>query len=118
MVYGDNRLYNVALVVPDVDALKAWAKEQGIDVADTEKLLADKRVKDLLMAEVDKYSAAFKGFERVKKITVTPEDFTMSNGMLTPSLKLKRRVAWQKFGPSIEALYTDDARKKDASASA
>ena len=118
MIYGDNRLYNVALVVPDMENLKAWAKEQGIDAGDTGKLLGDRRVNELIMAEVEKHSGAFKGFERIKKITLTAEDFTMDNGMLTPSLKLKRRVAWQKFGPSIESLYTEDGKKKETSASA
>jgi len=118
MIYGDNRLYNVALVVPDMDNLKGWATAEGVDTGDEAKLLADPRVKDKLMAEVDKHSGAFKGFERIKKIALTSEDFTMANGLLTSSLKLKRRVAWQKFGPSVEGLYTDDAKKKPASAAA
>ena len=119
MIYGDNRLYNVALVVPDLENLKAWATEQGIDTSDTAKLLAEPRVKDLLMAEVDKYSGGFKGFERIKKIALTAEDFTLDNGMLTPSLKVKRRFVWQKYSPQIEALYAEDAKsKKETSASA
>jgi len=118
MIYGDNRLYNVALVVPDMDALKAWATAQGIDASDADKLLADKRVNDLLMSEVDKHSGAFKGFERIKRVTLTAEDFTQENGMLTPSLKVKRRFVWQKYQPAIEALYADDAKKKEDSASA
>ena len=118
MIYGDNRLYNVALVVPDMEALKKWAGEQGIDAASDDKLLADKRVNDLLMSEVEKHSGAFKGFERIKRIALTPDDFTQENGMLTPSLKVKRRVVWQKYAPSIESLYADDAKKKESSASA
>jgi long-chain acyl-CoA synthetase len=118
MIYGDNRLYNVALVVPDMENLKAWATEQGIDTSDPQKLLADSRVKDLLTSEVEKHSGGFKGFERIKKITLTPEDFTQENGMLTPSLKVKRRFVWQKYQPQIEALYADDAKGKDASAAA
>lgn len=119
MIYGDNRLYNVALVVPDLDALKAWAKTQGLDASDADKLLAEPRVKELLMGEVDKHSKTFKGFERVKKIALSAEDFTQDNGMLTPSLKLKRRVAMQKFGPTIEGLYKDEGGKaKEASADA
>lgn len=114
MVYGDNKLYNVALVVPDMEALKKWASEQGISADSPEKLIEEPRVKSLIMGEVDKYSAEFKGFEKVKKITLTTEDFTIQNGLLTPSLKLKRRMAWQKFGPQVEALYADDAKGKSA----
>lgn len=118
MIYGDNRLYNVALVVADMEALKPWAAEQGIDTSDTEKLLRDKRVVDHMMGEVDKHSSGFKGFERIKKITLTAEDFTQENNLLTPSLKVKRRFVWQKYGPQIEALYAEDAKNKDATAAA
>jgi long-chain acyl-CoA synthetase len=117
MVYGDNKLFNVALIVPDPDAVKKWAGEQGIPADALEKLLENQRVKDMLQVEVDKASQSFKGFERIKKITLTADDFTTQNGMLTPSLKVKRRVVWQKYGPQIEALYAD-VEKKGASAAA
>lgn len=112
MVYGDNRLYNVALLVPDFEALKKWAESNGISAASNEKLIEEPRVKELMLNEVEKYSGEFKGFEKIKKITLTTEDFTTQNDLLTPSLKLKRRVAWQKFGPQIEALYADDKGKE------
>jgi len=118
MVYGDNRLYNVALIVPDMDATKKWAGEQGISADSDEKLLENARVKEMLKAEVDKSSSNFKGFERVKKITLTAEDFTAQNDMLTPSLKVKRRVVWARYKAQVEALYADDAKGKGASASA
>jgi long-chain acyl-CoA synthetase len=116
MVYGDNRLYNVALVVPDVEAVKTWASGQGLSFESPEKLCESARVRELIQGEVDKYSSEWKGFEKVKRITLTPEDFTTQNGLLTPSLKVKRRVVWQKYGPQIEALYTDDAAKATSAA--
>ncbi len=119
MVYGDNKLYNVALVIPDMEALKKWASAQGISAESDDKLLENAKVKEHMQAEVDKASGEFKGFERVKRITMIAEDFTTQNGMLTPSLKLKRRVAWQKYGPQVEALYADEkGAGKGASASA
>ncbi len=116
MIYGDNRLYNVALVVADMENLKAWAAAQGMDTSDTEKLLQDTKVKELLMAEVEKHSSGFKGFERIKRIALTADDFTLENGMLTPSLKVKRRFVWQKYQPAIEALYAAEAKSKEAAA--
>jgi long-chain acyl-CoA synthetase len=107
MIYGDNKLYNVALIVADMDAVKAWASQNGISADSDEKLLENAKVKDMMQAEVDKSSADFKGFEKVKRITLTAEDFTAQNDMLTPSLKVKRRVVWQKYGPGIEALYAE-----------
>jgi long-chain acyl-CoA synthetase len=118
MVYGDNKLFNVALIVPDMDAVGKWAGEQGI-AGSGDKLLENARVREHLQAEVDRCSGTFKGFERVKKVALTAEDFTTQNGMLTPSLKVKRRVVWQKYGPQIEALYAEPASKaKSAAASA
>ena len=116
MVYGDNRLYNTALVVPDMENLKKWAGDQGIDTSNQDKLLADKRVVAQVMSEVETFSKSFKGFERIKKITLTAEDFTQENGMLTPSLKVKRRFVWQKYGPQIEQLYAEDAKDKSEAA--
>lgn len=118
MVYGDNRLFNVALIVADMDATKKWAGDQGISADSDEKLLENGRVKEMLQAEVDKASGSFKGFERIKKIAVIAEDFTTQNGMLTPSLKVKRRVVWGKYASLIEALYTDADKSKGAAATA
>ena len=118
MVYGDNRLFNVALIVPDLDAVKKWAAGQGISADSDDKLLENARVKEMLQAEVDKASGSFKGFERIKKITLTAEDFSAQNGMLTPSLKVKRRVVWQRYSAQIEALYADLAKGKGAAAAA
>ena len=59
-----------------------------------------------------------KGWLRIKKITLTAEDFSAQNGMLTPSLKVKRRVVWQRYSAQIEALYADLAKGKGAAAAA
>jgi long-chain acyl-CoA synthetase len=118
MVYGDNRLYNVALVVPDADVLKKWAGENGLAAEPYEKLLEEPAVMKLMLDEVQKFSTSFKGFERVEKIALAAEDFTTQNGLLTPSLKLKRRVAWQLYAPKIEALYAEGKKSAGASARA
>ncbi|MGH7281520.1 MAG: hypothetical protein ACRELY_08365, partial [Polyangiaceae bacterium] len=61
----------------------------------------------------------FKGFESVQDFALIDKDFTTENGMLTPSLKLKRRAVLEKYGPMIDELYKKKkAEKKPASASA
>ena len=105
MVYGDNQLFNIALVAPDFANLKEWAKNEGIDESEDAKLIKNAKVKSLLEAEVAKFTEEFKGFEEVKKIALVPEDFTVENGMLTPSMKLKRRVAVETYKAEIAALY-------------
>ena len=114
MVYGDNRLYNVGLIVIDPEYVKTWASEQGLSFKDNDEMCQNERVKKQVMAEVEKYSADWKGFEKVQKITLTAEDFTTQNNMLTPSLKVKRRFVWQKYSAQIEALYADGGKAKAA----
>ena len=118
MVYGDNRVYNVALVVPDLEAVKKWAAGEGVSFASNDELLRHPKVVALIQSEIDKYSGEWKGFERVRRVTLTEEDFTTQNGLLTPSMKLKRRVAWQRYQPQIEALYAADEKAKKESVAA
>lgn len=112
MVYGDNRLYNVALAVIDPEAVKKWGETEGLSFKDNNEMCENERVKALVKSEIEKYSAEWKSFEKAQKVTLTADDFTTQNGMLTPSLKVKRRVVWQKYGPQIEALYNDGKKAK------
>ncbi len=116
-VYGDNKPYNVAIVCANVDAVKKWGNEQGLGSLSTEALLENARVRDLFRKEIDKCSEGFKGFEEVREFAVVPEDFTTENGMLTPSLKVKRRKVIEKYGKLVEGLYATK-REKKAQASA
>jgi long-chain acyl-CoA synthetase len=104
MIHGANKPYNVAIVVPDMLALREWAKNAGIE-ADDESLVHDARVRTLLEGEVDAHSKSFKGFERIKAFFICLEPFSIENDMLTHSLKLKRRNVVAKYGYLFDALY-------------
>jgi long-chain acyl-CoA synthetase len=104
MIFGANRPHNTALIIPDMMALRAWAKTQGID-SDDETLLTLPKVRTLLEGEVDKYSKDFKGFERIKDFVIDTEELTMQNGLLTPTLKVKRNRVVAKYGPVFDSLY-------------
>ena len=110
MVHGDNKPYNIALVVANVDAVKTWASENGVSESSPEKLLATAKVRALFKEQLDHYGEKFKGFEGVKDFALIAEDFTPDNGLLTPSLKVKRRKVFERYEPVIEELY---AKKKD-----
>jgi long-chain acyl-CoA synthetase len=106
MVYGDNRPFNVALIVANVPAVRRWAETAHTRLPnDEEGLLEDARVRALFKGEVEKHAAAFKGFESVRDFALIGTDFTTDNGMLTPSLKLKRRKVMETFGAILDALY-------------
>ncbi len=104
IVTGENKPHNVALIIPDFVALDKWAKGQNI-VGDKEGLLANNKVLQLLEAEVEKCNQTFKGFERVVDFLVDSEELTAQNGMLTQTLKPKRRSIMAKYGRDLEGLY-------------
>jgi long-chain acyl-CoA synthetase len=121
MVYGDNKPFNVALVVANVDAVRKWGEENGASDKDVDKLLENPKVRALFKKELETYGEKFKGFEAVRDFAIIAEDFTTDNGMLTPSLKVKRRKVFEKYQPVIEALYAKKREKsseKKAEASA
>jgi long-chain acyl-CoA synthetase len=111
-VYGDNKPFNVALLCANLDAVKKWASEQGLGAQSGDALLENPRVRELFKKELEKYQGDFKGFEAVKEFAVIGEDFTTDNGMLTPSLKVKRRKVMEKYGKVVDGLY---AKKRDKS---
>jgi long-chain acyl-CoA synthetase len=118
MVYGDNKPFNVAIIVANVDALKGWAKKTELGVEDPGALLSHPKVRALYEKEVEQFSKKFKGFESVNGFALIADDFTTDNGMLTPSLKLKRRKVIEVHGPLIEGLYVKKPKRADAAASA
>ncbi len=104
MVYGMNREFNIALIIPDYDTLGGWCAEQGIE-GDPHDLLEDERVRAVFDEQLEKYSAEFKGYERPKRFHLGREDFSTENGMLTPTLKLKRRAVLAAYEEAIDGLY-------------
>jgi long-chain acyl-CoA synthetase len=111
MVYGDNRPYNVALIVPNFDAVTSWAKSAGIAASSPDLLIAEESVRKLFDTEVKTYCEKFKGFEEVRDFALVSEDFTTDNGMLTASLKLKRRKVLDVHGGVLDLLYKKKSKK-------
>jgi len=103
MIYGDGRPYNVALLVPNLEALHAWAGAEGRTLS--EPLTADPQVRALLREELALHTQDFKGFEKPRDFALVAEDFSTHNGMLTPTLKLRRREVLARYGAQLEALY-------------
>lgn len=104
VVHGSNKQYLVALIAPDFASLKSWADANGAP-SDKASLMADPRVRALLRGEIDNYSREFKGYESVREFILTAEELTTANGMLTPTMKLKRRNVAAKYGAQLDALY-------------
>jgi long-chain acyl-CoA synthetase len=106
VVVGDKRKYVSALIVPDFERIRAWAKGQGIAAAaDKQELIEDKRVFDLIKGEVQRLTRDLADHEKVKRVALLPKEFSIDGGELTPTLKVRRRVVEQKYQDRIESLY-------------
>ena len=106
-VIGNGRKFVSVIVCPNFPVLEQWAREQAIPFLSREELVRDPRVLDLyhkIIAEVNEHLAQF---EKLKKVLVVPDDFTVDAGHITPTLKLRRRVIEQKYKRQIDAMYAE-----------
>jgi long-chain acyl-CoA synthetase len=104
MVYGDKRPHLVGLIVPDPEWAIEWA--QANDIPYDLKALCDlPAFRSAVMMAVDRTNKQLTVTEKVRKIMLTPDSFSIDNEMLTPSLKIRRHVIKQTYGDRIEALY-------------
>lgn len=103
-VYGTNRPFNVALIVPDRVALHQWCDQNGIAGTD-EALAAHEKVQALMREQLDKHSGGFKQFEKIKRFSVITEEFTVENGLLTPKMSVKRQQVLERYEAALEGLY-------------
>ncbi|MGA1845707.1 AMP-dependent synthetase/ligase [Deferribacter abyssi] len=107
-VYGDKKPYLVALLVPNFERLVEFAKEHHIEYFDMNDLVAHEKVLKLYEERVEEINKKFAKFETIKKFSLVPVDFTIEGGELTPTLKLKRRVIYEKYKDKIECLYENN----------
>ncbi len=108
MVYGEQRPYNVAAIVPDFEYLRKWADETNVAYSDNADLITTQAVIDLFKTEVTRAQNDIKHYERVRDFVLTTNEWTPENGMLTPSLKIKRRAVMAELGGEIDDLYEGD----------
>jgi len=102
VLLGDNAGTVGALVVPNYDLLKAWAKEQNGEAKKPEELAADPAARKYVKSEIDRLSKELADFEKIKRIALLPHAFTQDTGELTPTLKVKRKVVAEKYGRLLE----------------
>ncbi|MFY0528018.1 AMP-dependent synthetase/ligase [Archangium gephyra] len=114
MLHGQNKPFNVAIIVPDMDSLKKWATEKGFDTTSIPELLKREEVQQLYREQINEFCKQAKGYEKPQRFLLISEDFSTANDMLTPSLKLKRRNVLAKFGEAVEELYRDAEKNERA----
>ncbi|TXT60087.1 MAG: AMP-dependent synthetase/ligase [Promethearchaeota archaeon] len=106
MVFGDGKPYNVGIIFPDFEALQKYAKEQNISFNDHKALIKEANVQRFLADQAtQQLKGNFGGYEIPKKWIFIDEDFSLENGMLTQTMKLKRRNVLKTYGDQLNSLY-------------
>jgi long-chain acyl-CoA synthetase len=104
MVWGDRRPHLVGLIVPDPEWTREWAAAQGV-ANDVAALAANPGYNRALMAAVDRVNAGLSVIEKVRRILIADEPFSIENEQMTPSLKIRRHMIRRVYGERLEALY-------------
>jgi long-chain acyl-CoA synthetase len=107
VMLGDKRKFPIMLVVPERDALLAWARERGLLSDDYATLLEHPDAVAKVEREIMGALRDLASYETPKKFLLLKDDFTIESGELTPTLKVKRRVVEKKYAGQIEKLYAD-----------
>ncbi|MFB6106684.1 MAG: long-chain fatty acid--CoA ligase [Halobacteriaceae archaeon] len=108
LVYGDGRKFVAALVVPDPEGVREWADREGVDLpADDPGLAADDRVRERVWAAVTAANEGFERHERIKAVRLVPDPFTEENGLLTPTLKKRRRAILDRWSSLADEPYDE-----------
>jgi len=105
MVHGDKRPHVVALIVPDQEFHENWAKENGRDDIDLASLAYDDDFRAAIGVAVDRINADLSVIEKIRRFIISADPFTIENGMMTPTLKIRRHMIRTKYGDALEALY-------------
>jgi long-chain acyl-CoA synthetase len=108
VVVGNARKFPSALIVPNMELLRGYAQLKGIQYDDQSELVTHPQVIDLIMRQIDKYTAELAKFEKVKKVALFEREFTTESGELTPTLKPRRSVIEKKYANVIDRLYQEE----------
>jgi long-chain acyl-CoA synthetase len=106
VMHGDRRPYPVMLITLDEDEIVPWAKQQGIEDTSIAALARDERVRALIQEVLDTANARYAQAEQVKRFFILDHDLSQETGELTPTLKVKRNVVYDKYAGSFDELYS------------
>ncbi len=104
-VIGDQRKFVTALIVPNLSQLRAWASQNGIPSDDTEKFVSDPKVVAFMMEQINGVQYGLAEYEKIKRITLLPHHFSIMNGEVTNTMKVRRPVVAKRYSKEIEAMY-------------
>ena len=107
MVVGENQKFAAALIVPNFENLKTWCEENHIVYTNNAEMIKEKKVIDHYRKEVDAYNKYFGDFEKVKRFELVDREWSIDEGEITPSLKLRRKIVAEHFSDLIEVMFAE-----------
>jgi long-chain acyl-CoA synthetase len=107
VLIGDGRKFPAALIVPNWQQIESYAQLKGIKVESRAKLCRNERIVDLFQRQIAGLTPDLAQYERVKKVGLLENEFTIEGGELTPTLKVKRRVIDEKYRSLIDQIYEE-----------
>jgi len=107
VLIGAERKFPAALVVPVWEQLESYCKLKGIEVKSHSEMCHHPRIVDLIQRQIDGLTPNLAKYEKIKKVALLENEFTIEGGELTPTLKVKRRVIDEKYRDVIEKIYAE-----------
>ena len=104
-ILGDRRKFPAVMISPNFVRLEEWARANGIEFSSRAELVANPKVQSLYEGIVEEQNQNLARFEKLKRVMLVPDEFTLDNGALTPTLKLRRRVIEERYKKQIDELY-------------
>lgn len=111
VVVGDARPYIGALITLDSDMLPTWLKNHGLPIVDAAQAADMPEVRDSLEKAVTRANKRVSRAESIRRLRIIDQTFTVENGYMTPSLKLRRRAVLKEFAHEVDALYAEGQKK-------
>jgi long-chain acyl-CoA synthetase len=105
IVFGDRKPYLVALLTPNIERLIDLAREEHLDYIDIEGLVNHTRIKEIYLQRITRLNKNFPPYKTIKYFAVAPSEFSIEGGELTPTLKMKRKVIYEKYKTMVDDLY-------------
>ena len=105
VVVGENQKFVAALIIPDFAAIKEWCESEKIIYSHPKEMVENLNVKNLIKSEIDKYNKELSKSENVMKFEILADEWTQENGLLTPTLKVKRNKIAKKYADVIQAMF-------------
>ncbi|MGV3684738.1 MAG: AMP-dependent synthetase/ligase [Daejeonella sp.] len=105
IVIGENQRFPAALVLPSFATLEKWCERKGIPYTVNKEMIGEPRVIEKIWSEIEKYNQEFGHWERVKKIELLSEEWSIDGGELTPKLSLRRKAILEKYRTQVVKLY-------------